>query len=354
MSRKRLLVIGPDPERSQGGMASIIRNILNNGTIGEEYEVTMYPSFIDGSAVRRGLYFVARELRFRSLGRGYDVYHIHICSGTSTWRKMRYVRRLGSDASKVVLHVHGARYHLFYEQCSDAQRRRIRDLYASVAKVVVLSEEWRDWFVENEVCDPRKLEVLYNAVEVPPENRTDYAKESVLFMGRLGERKSPDVLLRAAAKVLPAHPSARFVFGGDGDVDTYRRMAEELGVADRCEFLGWVSGEAKEQAFLGSSVYCLPSKDEGMPMSVLEAMSYGLATVSTPVGGMPQVIDDRVDGLFFPVGDVDALAELLDGLLASNGERARLGAAGRRKVEEKFSMDAYGRRLSRIYGEVCS
>lgn len=354
MNQPVVLQIGPHPYEAWGGVSSVISNILGSRYLDERFEMKLYSSFIGDPLPRRVLYSVYRELRFIARVPEADVYHIHICTGTSTWRKMRYVRQLGAKANRVVLHVHGARYHTFYEQCTESQKKKIRSLYASVSKIILLSEWWRDWFVSQELCDPRKIEVLYNAVEIPEVNRIDYTLQTVLFMGRLGERKSPDVLLNAAARVIPNHPSARFVFGGDGDVEVYRKLAADLGIAGNCEFLGWVSGEEREHAYVGASIYCLPSKDEGMPMSVLEAMSYGLATISTPVGGIPEVIDDDVDGLLCPVDDVDALAQNLDMLLSSVSERRRLGEAARCKVSEKFAVEAYSRRLARIYEEVCS
>lgn len=350
MSAMKVLVIGPDPVRSQGGMATVIANTLRSESLNGCCDIDMYSSFVDGGMFRRALHSVSKELAFRP--GSYDIYHVHMCSGTSTWRKMRYVKKLGRDARKVVLHIHGAEYHEFYDACSSAQKKRIKDLCASVGRVVVLSEEWRDFFIARSICDPGKLVVLYNAVEIPDEGIDAYENRNVLFMGRLAERKSPDVLMRAAVEVLRRFPDTRFYFGGDGDVARYRSMAETLGIANACDFVGWVNGPAKHELIQRCSVYCLPSRNEGMPMSVLEAMSYGLATIATPVGGVPRVIEDGRNGLLVPVGDYERLAAALLRFLGDSDLRKRIGMQGRRDMQSSFGMRAYAEKLAAVYGDV--
>ena len=351
MGKRRIQVIGPDPERSQGGMATVIRNQLNSAELSSRYDISMHPSFVDGPLIKRAVFSCSQEFAFMRQAHDFDVYHVHICSGTSTWRKARYIRALGDQTGRVVLHVHGARYHEFFDGASEPQRARIRALYGSVGRVVVLSEEWLNVFVEREICDPEKIAVVYNAVEIPDDPGVDYAGHRVLFMGRLDERKNPDVLLRAAAELLPEYPDARFTFGGDGDVPKYRNLAAKLGIADSCSFLGWVSGKSKDRLFRSNDVYCLPSKNEGMPMSVL-AMAYGLATVTTPVGGIPQVIRDGSSGLFVPVSDHVALADVLRELFDSEDARRSIGMAGRAVVKERFGMEAFTSKLAAIYEDV--
>lgn len=348
MTKSLVEIIGPDPVRSQGGMATVIANMLGSDFLRERYRLEMYPSFIDGPLLKRATYSTIRQMCFRKPA-DVDIFHIHICSGTSTWRKRRYVQNLGDAAGGVVLHVHGARYHTFFDSCNEREKGEIRRLYDSVGSVIVLSEEWRDVFCDRQICDPSKIEVIHNAVPIPKKNCTQYGSRRVLFMGRLAERKSPDVLLRAAVKILKEFPDAHFTFAGDGDVERYKALARELGIDGSCTFAGWVSGEGREKLFRESDIYCLPSKNEGMPMSVLEAMSYGLPVITTPVGGIPQVIRSDVNGILMPVGDADALAEELLKLMASPARSKEIGEMGRRTIEERFGMDAFSECISAVY-----
>lgn len=160
------------------------------------------------------------------------------------------------------------------------------------------------------------------------------------------------MLLRASKDVLGACPGMRIVLGGDGDIDRYKALAKELGIADRCDFLGWVSGEDKERLFKEAGIYCLPSKNEAMPMSVMEAMAHGVPVITTNVGGIPQLIEDGVNGLLMDVDDIDRLSNLLLDLSLSPRRRAELGLAGRKKIESSFSVQSSINKLLDIYQDV--
>lgn len=347
MGMPKVLMIGPDL-RAQGGMTTVEQNIIDAvHTRGDEIE--FLSTFLDGSkpkklAIAAGAY--ARYLM--CIGR-FDLVHVHMASRGSFERKKVFMRAAFSRGVPVLLHLHGSEFGIYFDECTDAKRDEIRDIFGRCSGIIVLSEEWRDFVVANRLCEESNVRVLHNAVVVPTENLTDYSNHRVLFMGRLDERKSPDILLRAAKEVLGDFPDANFSFGGDGDVDRYRRLASELGISDRCEFLGWVSGAERESSFRKASVYCLPSRNEGMPMSVLEAMSYGLASVTTPVGGIPQVIEDRTNGLLVPVGDYETLATVLKRLLADEPLKRRVGEAGRATIESRFGMKSFIEQLMAIY-----
>lgn len=185
-----------------------------------------------------------------------------------------------------MLHLHAAEFALWFDdECSEKEKRDIRNTFNRCAKIVVLSEEWKDSLISRGVCSPGRIAVVHNgnAVNLPPKNMTDYSCNAVLFMGRLDARKSPDVLLRAAANCFRDTLKLN-LFLAVMVMLLYMSNGRELGILDHCSFIGWVKAEDKEDTFHRCSIYCLPSKNEGMPMSVLEAMSYGLATVSTPVG----------------------------------------------------------------------
>lgn len=352
-NKRKVLMVGPHPSRSFGGMATVIGQILNSEEIASRYEIDMWPSFVDGRLIQRAAYSISRELRFMIARKPHDIYHIHVACDTSTWRKRHYVDSLGARVSRVVLHVHGSHYDSFFKGCTGKQRERIRDLYSKVGFVIVLSEEWREFFVDNRICDPSKLAVVHNAVEMPACNKTQYENENVLYLGRLAERKNPETLLRAVPLVLSKHPHARFVFAGDGDVDLYKRMAKDLGVADSCRFAGWVSGHAREDLFLECSMFCLPSRSEGMPMSVLESMARGLAVVTTPVGGIPQVIKDGENGFLVNVDDHETLAERILRLLDCPSLKRTLGEAGRSDVRKSFGMAGFARKIMTAYERIC-
>lgn len=351
LSNVNVLMIGPSLQ-SRGGMATVERQLLEH-LPKAGIDVRFLPTYTDSGKVRKLAIAMNSYVKFCRLLDGFEIVHIHTASRNSFSRKSRFVRFAKKRGKKVVLHLHGSEFGVwFIDECTTAQREKIRSVLDGCTKVVVLSEEWREFFLENKVCNGNKIAVLHNAVNVPAENVTNYTSNNVLFMGCLDDRKSPDVLLRAAARILPNHPDASFTFGGDGDVQTYRDLAIELGIAQRCVFTGWVNSLERDRLYRESSIYCLPSKNEGMPMSVLEAMSYGLATLSTSVGGVPQVITNDKDGFIFPVGDDRVLAEILGNLMSDEKLKGRIGNAGRNRIVQAFGMNALIEQISDLYKEI--
>lgn len=352
MEMPNVLMLGPSPE-AMGGMATVEKNILD--AIHQRGDRAAFIStYEEGCRLKKLGIASAAYLSYKQELSKCDLVHVHMASRGSYKRKKVFMQAAFKRNIPVLLHLHGSEFSVWYDtECSEEQRLDVKMTFRRCARVIVLSREWRDYLISREICSAEHISILHNAVDIPKDNSTDYSKNNVLFMGRLGERKSPDVLLRAAAKVLPKHPDARFIFGGDGDVSAYEQLARDLGIIDSCLFIGWAKGAKKEKAFRDASIFCLPSKNEGMPMSVLEAMSYGIVTIATPVGGVPQVISDGVDGLLFPVDNVDALARKLDFLMSDKAYKARIGKKGRARIEEAFSLDVFMERIISIYNEVC-
>ena len=136
-----------------------------------------------------------------------------MASRGSYFRKKVFIAAAAAHKKPVLLHLHGSEFAMWYdEECTEGQRRDICQTFRLCSRIVVLSEEWRDFLLNRRICDIEQVKVLHNAVDIPDENVTDYTSNTVLFMGRLDERKSPDVLLRAAACALSTHPDCSIYF----------------------------------------------------------------------------------------------------------------------------------------------
>jgi glycosyltransferase involved in cell wall biosynthesis len=196
------------------------------------------------------------------------------------------------------------------------------------------------------------VEVLPNAVALPASvgsRRLETEEPILLFLGHLLRDKGVFDLVRAFARIAPQFPQTRLTLGGIGAIAAIRQLASQLGVEERVLCPGWLGPEDKEAALARSTCFILPSYAEGMPMALLEAMSWGLPVIATPVGGIPQVVSSEVNGLLVPPGDIDALANALRRLLASPALRQQLGDAARQTIEAGYSLDKALARLSGIY-----
>lgn len=159
----------------------------------------------------------------------------------------------------------------------------------------------------------------------------------LLFVGRLRVRKGVEVLLAALARLRTGHPEARLLVAGDGEHRrALERAAGRLGVADAVTFLGRCDAARVRELLAGAAALAVPSIYEGMPLVVLEAMDAGVAVVASRVSGIPEVVEDGTTGWLVPPEDPEALAAALAEALANPEEARRRGAAGRRRVEERF------------------
>lgn len=167
----------------------------------------------------------------------------------------------------------------------------------------------------------------------------------------LRTQKRFDHWLRAARLVASERPDAHFVLVGDGPLrGQLEALARELGLAGQVTFAGLREDVAPYLALF--DVYLMSSEFEGLPLALLEAMAAGVPPVATAVGGIPEVVRDRVEGRLVPFGDVEGLARGAAELLADRDLAASLAAAARRRVEKEFSVERMARELEGIYERV--
>jgi glycosyltransferase involved in cell wall biosynthesis/protein-tyrosine-phosphatase len=169
--------------------------------------------------------------------------------------------------------------------------------------------------------------------------------------GRLSPVKAQGDLIRAARRIIEKAADTRFVIVGDGPLrDALTTTAAQLGVDSACCFVG---SRPDILDLVGAmDIFVLPSLHEGIPMALLEAMALGKPVVATAVGGVPEVLTDRVNGLLVPPRDDAALADACLALAADRPWAQSLGATARRTVAERFSHDLSGETLLDTYRSV--
>ncbi|MCI4321167.1 MAG: glycosyltransferase family 4 protein [Thermoplasmata archaeon] len=158
----------------------------------------------------------------------------------------------------------------------------------------------------------------------------------LLYSGRVARNKGLPTLFAAFAGIPPADRPALVVMGRDwGERASLERLAAELGIGASVVWLGHVESPAEYRAVVrGAMLFVLPSEWEAFGLVLLEAMAAGVPVVASAVGGVPEVVCEGKAGRLVPYGDAAALTRAIQGLLADEGERARLIAAGRSRVQE--------------------
>jgi glycogen(starch) synthase len=169
----------------------------------------------------------------------------------------------------------------------------------------------------------------------------------VLFVGRLAPQKGVDTLVAAAG--LLKDPCAQVLLVGDGpERKALERETERLGVGDRLHFVGFVTHDRLPAAMAHADVLVLPSLYEELGTVLLEAMQAGLPIVASETGGIPDVIEDGVNGLLVPPGDPEALARGIDRIL-SDGDLARRLSEGAQERGKDYDWEVLAERVLRVY-----
>ena len=349
----KVLVIGPSDTLSCGGMAEVIRGIRESASLNQEFQIDIFPSYIDGSLAVRLLYSAYGYLRFLLRYKNYDLFHIHTAEKGSTFRKNLYLRKIKQAGKKAIVHIHGAEYLVFYDRLG-RRRKKIVDRFIRQADLVLaLSDSWKRELEARFHIDTCR--VLNNGVDTAQfrSAAADVSKyrNSFLMLGRLGERKGAYDLVDALELALRRNPDLTVCMAGDGDVEQIRSLAAQKGLQRQIRVPGWIGREEKLDCLKQAAVLILPSYHEGLPVSILEGMAAGKAIISTAVGAIPEVVTEE-NGILVEPGDTDALAEAM---LRCSSDVKMLEAMSRNnleKAEHTFSIRRMHERLAEYYRQV--
>jgi glycosyltransferase involved in cell wall biosynthesis len=206
--------------------------------------------------------------------------------------------------------------------------------------------------VVHNAVDPREVAAGTPAEEIRRQCGLQPEHRVIGVVGRLSPEKGQAIFLRALEKVRDDVPGVRALIIGDGqDRPMLETFCRERGLSDHVAFLGHRERIADYYQVLDLLV--LPSLSEGLPNTVLEAMSFAVPVLATAVGGVREIIDDG-NGVVVPANDPQALAERMIGLLRDDALRRTIGLKGRESLYPRFAADGRARRIVGLYDELLS
>jgi glycosyltransferase involved in cell wall biosynthesis len=253
-----------------------------------------------------------------------------------------------------VWHIHDGSFEGFVKSQRGLRKAALKASLRLASFVIVLSRETRSR-LEPLVSGVRWVAVP-NGVPIP--DRAERASDGsvrFLFLGNLTRRKGAfDLVAATAAAGRKGFRGSVLLAGGAPD-PVQKAELEQL-IADKgCQasvhLLGLIGGPVKAEALGSADCLVLPSYAEGLPMAVLEGMSYGLPVIATRIGAIPEAVTDGQEGFLMEPGDVETLADRMARLAADPELRKRMGAAARRRAETEFSLDVMADRVLRVYEE---
>jgi len=352
-----ILMLGPSLDYP-GGVTEVVRLYYAAGAF-ESWPLRYVSTYAGrgwSTILRSWLPAMCRVLISLTRGR-VALVHVHSAAYGSFWRKSVLCALAFAFRVPYVIHLHDGRLSAFYQSgCNGLAKSWVRGVLRKAARVVVLTAHWRD---EVHKIEPAaRITIIGNPVRVPlhvpPPQRP---ARTVLYLGWLLKEKGVLDLVKAIPIVLRAVPEATFVLAGrgipgNGDVASIMDLVRSLRVERSLRFPGWVDGDRKGNLLRKSDVFVLPSYYEGLPLSVLEAMAYGVPVVATHVGGIPDLIEDRVNGLLAAAGQPQALSRAIVAMLTDDALRNRLREAAHRDVRKRYSSEIVVKQLETLYREL--
>jgi glycosyltransferase involved in cell wall biosynthesis len=293
---------------------------------------------------------ISKIFVLKTLGR-IDVAHINVSDRGSTYRKLIAAYVLRVLRIPYIVHLHGAIYQQFWDGSPAWLDQAIRSLFDRSAKVIVLGSVWADLVRRKVPAVADRIVIVPPATAlVPAKHRQRVQTEPVriAFMGQLGSRKGVPQLVAALGR-LADEPNWCATLTGDGEILATRQAIELLGIGDRVSVPGWVSDAEHETVIGNADIFVLPSFNENLPLSLVEAFAHGVAVVCTPVGAVPDVVKNERTGLLVEPNDIDGLTEAIRRLLHDPDLRRRLGANARAEHAARLEIGSYLERLATIW-----
>ncbi len=346
---QRIITISGDYRNPRGGIAMVVNSYEKIFEIFQVIIVTKGRNRIAKlfSYIYSILTFVMHSLKDR-----YDVVHIHSASWNSFKMRRIFIVIAYLYRKKIIFHCHGGEFKLFYEQSNTLIKRSLN----KVDIIVALSTEWKEFFKEK--FPNKKVVIIPNIIPLPKadnHNRSvidDSDIISLLYLGLINEKKGIFDLLNVISNNKNKYINKLFLkIGGNGNVDYLVKYIDENNLNSIVSFEGWVGGDEKISLLRDADIYILPSYNEGLPISILEAMSYNCPIISTRVGGIPQIVDNT-NGILFDPGDVKQIELILDKICCMNKiELKRMGEISYYKVKPYLS-DNVENQLTRLYESI--
>lgn len=351
---KKICMVVQDPS-VKGGISAVV-NGYRGSELEKDYNLFYVESYKDGTKFEKLMKGICGYIHFIKLVlfNRPQLVHVHSSFGPSFYRKIPFILISNCAGIPVINHIHGADFDTFYDSASYKKKQLVKYIYGKCNALIALSPEWKERL--SRIVDPERIAIIENYSVV---HESEYIEKirrdcnyKVLFLGELGKRKGCYDIPRIIKLVSEKVPEVKFVLCGAGSVldeNAIKKAIRDLRIQKHAIFPGWVRAEEKEKVLRDADVFLLPSYNEGMPMSILDAMGYGLPVISTNAGGIPKIVHNGVNGLCCTPGDVDAMAKGIIELLTNNDKRVQASKESISIIKNGYSFEKHIEKLEMLY-----
>lgn len=336
----KILTIGIDYKKPRGGIAQVL---YVYSSFFEPFHFVR--TVVDGNKFIKGIVFVEAIFHFLyyMLFKKIEIVHIHGASYASFWRKRVFIYMAILFKKKVVYHIHGGKFQLFAKN----RNRTIQKTLLKCNCIIALSNNWKAYFMENYKYS--KVIVIKNVIENPHICKDNSSTFTLLFLGYISKNKGIFDLLEAISQNKTSYENKlRLIIGGNGETNKIQDIITKNRLNNIVSFQGWVSGKKKIALLNMANAYILPSYNEGLPISILEAMSYALPIISTNVGGIPEIVKNEVNGFIIEPGDKSEINTSINTLMNNKSLREKMGAESA-QIAKDYLPRCISQQLLKVY-----
>ena len=344
-----VLFIGPDHKNHRGGIGAVLEVYSKHIT-----PFKFISTYVTKSFFQQFTTYVAAIFKLIWLcitDRQIKILHIHHASRGSFMRKSLLVVIGKIFGKKIILHIHGGGFHNYYRR-SRLMKPFIRWTLEHADAVVCLSEMWKEYY--SSTFRLKHLAIINNVIEKPAITGEHMQNGSLrmLFLGHVTEKKGVFDLLHVLANNRDQfRHKVKVTIGGVGEVERLEKTISEQQFNGDVKFAGWVNGGKKAELLNNCDIYVLPSYFEGLPISILEAMSYGKPVISTNVGGIPEIVKPGYNGWLFQPGDHEALNSIIREAM-DNKELLKQYGNNSLSISKKYTPESVFQSLNELYQTV--
>lgn len=340
--RTKVMMVG-SAEQSKGGVASVLK-VMKKMPFWKQYSCYWLGTQIQGRKTTKLYYAIKAYCIALFKIWEYDIIHFHTVPDISLVVQLPVFLLAICGRKKIILHLHVG------NQIDNYKNSRLFHFCIRHSNLILLlSPLWKNKFENLFSTYAVKTDFLFNAYL--PVNAIDYNlhTKTIVYAAHMNANKAYDVVLEAFNRIHDKYPDWRLVMMGDGETEKAKNMAEELGIGNQTVFTGYIIGKEKEKYFREASIFCMCSYQEGFPMVVLEAWGYGIPVITTPVGGLPDVIEEEKNAVTFSFGNYHELADKLECLINNLDKRTFMSSYSKEFVHKNFSTETISNKLNLIY-----
>lgn len=328
---------------TMGGISSVLKK-YENMLIWDKYSCTWLETQSNKSMLHKLWYLVKSYFLMLFQVPKNDIIHFHTVPGISLVIQLPIFLFSIICGKHIVVHIHVGNQLLDY-----SNDKLFLFVLKNATRVVVLANALKE--IMKDIYDVDSS-VLYNPIEIPICRDENNIEKNIFFAAYLTKNKGYDTLLKAFKIISEKYSDWKLIIAGTGELDIVKRMLIELEITENVEIYPWLNKEQMNYMYQKASIYCIASYKEGFPMSFIEAASYGVPIVTTPVGGLVDVIEDGVNCLTFDFGNEKELARQLETLIVDKNLRYKMSENIRNLAITEFSLESINKRIDELYQSI--